>query len=149
MDKDESRHGRLNKYHVNFTYDLSNTLSEVTILERLGYTVPEVARNMSIQENKLTGIARDLKSMVDRYHECSEHLEDAEMELMMEDINYVHQGLRPGHTRLTWNYLGIGEYLSHCNHCISVLMSRIRQINLIRVQLLDCIERVVDWELLL
>jgi hypothetical protein len=36
---------------VNFTSDLSDTLAEVKHLERLGFTVPDVARNMSLQVN--------------------------------------------------------------------------------------------------
>jgi hypothetical protein len=32
----------------------------LVILQDLGFTVPEVARNMSLQEGKLTGIAADL-----------------------------------------------------------------------------------------
>ncbi len=39
------------RYKVNFTSDLSDTLAEVDHLERLGFTVPDVARNMTIQVN--------------------------------------------------------------------------------------------------
>ena len=56
------------RYLVNFTTDLSDTLAEVKHLEHLGFTVPEVARNMSLQEGKLTGIAADLRKLVDKYH---------------------------------------------------------------------------------
>ena len=40
---------RVHRYRVNFTSDLSATLAEVKFLEKLGFTVPDVARNMSIQ----------------------------------------------------------------------------------------------------
>ena len=40
---------KVNRYRVNFTSDLSATLAEVKYLEKLGFTVPDVARNMSIQ----------------------------------------------------------------------------------------------------
>ena len=39
----------VNRYRVNFTSDLSATLAEVKYLEKLGFAVPDVARNMSIQ----------------------------------------------------------------------------------------------------
>ena len=67
------------RYLVNFTTDLSDTLAEVKHLEHLGFTVPEVARNMSLQEGKLTGIAADLKELLDRYHAAVDSLEPAEV----------------------------------------------------------------------
>lgn len=42
--------GQIRKFKVNFTADLSHTLAEVNHLERLGFNVPEVARNMSNQK---------------------------------------------------------------------------------------------------
>ncbi len=37
--------------------------------------------------------------MTDKYHSAIDSLEDAEMELMMSDIEVVHQGLKPGRSR--------------------------------------------------
>ncbi|CAB4055562.1 DNAH [Lepeophtheirus salmonis] len=41
------------RYRVNFTTDLSDTLAEVKHLDSLGFSVPEVAKNMSLQEERL------------------------------------------------------------------------------------------------
>ena len=68
----------------------------------LGFTVPEVARNMSLQEGKLTGIAADLKRMLDKYHMAVDGLREAEEELMIPELQETQKALNPGHSRLTW-----------------------------------------------
>ena len=51
----------VNRYRVNFTSDLSATLAEVKYLEKIGFAVPDVARNMSIQVSKIShGDVNDL-----------------------------------------------------------------------------------------
>jgi hypothetical protein len=51
--------------------------------------------------------------------------------------------------RLTWNYLGIPEFLLAGNRSISVLLSKIQQVNLIRSQLIQCIDEVASSQLLM
>ena len=84
------------RYLVNFTTDLSDTLAEVKHLEHLGFTVPEVARNMSLQEGKLTGIAADLRKLVDKYHTAIDSLQPAEEELMLPELSVTQTSLSPG-----------------------------------------------------
>lgn len=84
------------RYLVNFTTDLSDTLAEVKHLEHLGFTVPEVARNMSLQEGKLTGIATDLRKLVDKYHGAIDSLQPAEEILMVPELKVTQTSLNPG-----------------------------------------------------
>ena len=84
------------RYLVNFTTDLSDTLAEVKHLEHLGFTVPEVARNMSLQEGKLTGIAADLRKLVDKYHGAIDSINLAEEELMLPELKITQTSLNPG-----------------------------------------------------
>lgn len=84
------------RYLVNFTTDLSDTLAEVKHLEHLGFTVPEVARNMSLQEGKLTGIAADLRKLVDKYHGAIDTIQLAEEELMLPELKITQTSLNPG-----------------------------------------------------
>ena len=72
------------------------------LCQDLGFTVPEVARNMSLQEGKLTGIAADLKRMLDKYHTAVDGLREAEEELMIPELQETQKALNPGHSRLTW-----------------------------------------------
>ena len=140
MDGDPE--ARFKRYAVNFTSDLSDTLAEVKYLESQGFTVPEVARNMSIQEAKFIGIANDLKSMTEKYESTLELLEDAEMELMKKEISDLQEVLWPGENRITWNNLGIEEYLAASNNQLSVLKAKIQQVNLVRNELVAYIADV-------
>lgn len=133
---------RFKRYTVNFTSDLSDTLAEVKYLESQGFTVPEVARNMSIQEAKFIGIANDLRRMTEKYECTLQLLEDAEMELMKKEIGDLQEVLWPGEHRITWNNLGIEEYLAASNNQLSVLRAKIQQINLVRKELVAYIEDV-------
>ncbi len=136
------------RYLVNFTTDLSDTLAEVKHLEHLGFTVPEVARNMSLQEGKLTGIAADLRKLVDKYHAAIDNLHAAEEELMLPELTVTQTSLSPGHLRLTWNSLGIQEFIERGNQRISALVSKIRQIETLRVQLQEIVDYVESKQLL-
>ena len=137
------------RYLVNFTTDLSDTLAEVKHLEHLGFTVPEVARNMSLQEGKLTGIAADLRKLVDKYHSAIDSLNPAEEELMLPELSVTQTSLSPGHLRLTWNSMGIKEFIQAGNQKISSLISKIRQIEILRLQLQEIIDYVENKKLLL
>ena len=63
---------------------------------------------MSLQEGKLTGIAADLKRMLDKYHAAIDGLREAEEELMIPELKETQKALNPGHSRLTW-------YVASCN----------------------------------
>jgi dynein heavy chain len=139
---------RAERYLVNFTTDLSDTLAEVKHLEHLGFTVPEVARNMSLQEGKLTGIAADLRKLVDKYHGAIDSLLPAEEELMIPELMVTQTSLNPGHSRLTWNSMGIHEFIASGNQHISSLISKIRQVEILRIQLQQIIDYVGSKRLL-
>jgi dynein heavy chain len=133
----------IRRYDVNFTADLSHALAEVNHLENLGFTVPEVARNMSKQKARLTGIAEELEVMVRDYHASMDSLEIPEVELMKWDTALVHQALRAGHTRLTWNNLSIQESCLQIGRLsICVFKSKIQQVRLIKSELVQAVATI-------
>ena len=139
---------RYKQYEVNFTSDLSDTLAEVKYLESQGFSVPDVARNMSIQESKFLGIADDLKSLMSLYESTLDLLKDAEMDLMCRDIDKTQEVLWPGENRITWNHQGIQEFLSASNNQLAILRSRIIQVNLVRDEMTDILHDISQVELL-
>ena len=141
---------KLRRYKVNFTADLMDTLSEVTHLENLGFSVPEVARNMSNQKAQLTQLAENLETMINEYHAAVEILEPAEIELLTNEINLVHQALRAGHVRLTWNNLAVQEScLDIGSRSISVFKSKMQQVNLIRKELASSVQAIREGNMFL
>ena len=137
------RDGDLNgvgKFIVNFTSDLSDTFAEVVNMEKIGFKVPEVAKNMSMQESKLLDIADQLQKMLDHYHEVISSVEGAELELLLEDLQATEIALQPGFKRLTWNSLGINDYINQSDIHVCRTESTIRQIHTIK----NTIQRKVD-----
>ena len=136
----EGGEARVGRFLVNFTSDLSDTFAEVINMEKIGFKVPEVAKNMSMQEAKLLDIADQLGRMLEHYHSVVGSVEGAELELLLEDLKATEVALQPGFIRLTWNSLGISDYITQSDICICRTESVIRQIHTIR----NTIQRKVD-----
>ena len=104
--------GQANSYIVNFANEINEIITEVKYLEQLGFAVPELARNMALQEKKYGQFRDGLSNMLDRYTRIMSSLNDVELDLLQEQIKQLQQTLKTGHTRLNWNTLGIKEYVS-------------------------------------
>ena len=75
-----------NMYSVNFASEINEIISEVKYLEQLGFTVPELARNMALQEKKYGQFRDGLTNMLTRYERIMGSLNDAELDLLQERI---------------------------------------------------------------
>ena len=73
-------------YSVNFASEINEIISEVKYLEQLGFTVPELARNMALQEKKYGQFRDGLTNMLTRYERIMGSLNDAELDLLQERI---------------------------------------------------------------
>ena len=132
------------KFIVNFTSDLSDTFAEVVNMEKIGFKVPEVAKNMSMQESKLLDIADQLQKMLDHYHEVISSVEGAELELLLEDLQATETALQPGFKRLTWNSLGINDYINQSDIHVCRTESTIRQIHTIRNTMQKKVDKIAS-----
>ena len=157
------------RYEINFTSDLSDALAEVNHLEKLGFPVPEVARNMSNQKSRLTQLADDLGAMVDNYHKCLRSLEKVrgqivfnwctvpacfssqeEVSLMSGEIEIVTKALSAGHKRLTWNNLAIKEScLSVGGRSLSIFNNKIQLVHIIRADLTAAVKEIAEGKLIM
>ena len=117
-----------NTFIVNFTSVLSDTFAEVLNMEKIGFKVPEVAKNMSMQESKLIDISEQLDKMLEHYHKVINSVEGADKQLLLENLKETEKALRPGLVRLTWNSLGIPDYITQSEIAICRTESVIRQI---------------------
>ena len=73
-------------YSVNFASEINEIISEVKYLEQLGFTVPELARNMALQEKKYGQFRDGLTNMLTRYERIMSSLNDAELDLLQDRI---------------------------------------------------------------
>ncbi|XP_043925694.1 dynein axonemal heavy chain 10 [Protopterus annectens] len=116
------------RYLVNFAPELLEIISETKYLEQLGFSVPELARNVALQEDKLVRYTDGLKQMVEHYHSLTGLLNDAETQLLEEHTQELSKVLRTGYKRLNWNSLGIADYITRCGQAIGKFESLVNQI---------------------
>ncbi|XP_048858906.1 dynein axonemal heavy chain 10 [Brienomyrus brachyistius] len=113
---------------VNFPLELKEIISETKYMERLGFPVPDLARNVALQEERFLRSVDGLKNLVNRYQSLIDSLDDAEFLLLAEQIHELRRVMRAGHRQLNWNALGISEFISRGALAISKFESLVNQI---------------------
>ena len=64
---------------MNFAPELHEIVTETKYMEQLGFAVPDLARNVALQEDKYFGYVNGLMKMLQRYHSLLLSLEFAEV----------------------------------------------------------------------
>lgn len=67
------------KYVVDFDPEITEIVTETKMMENLGFSVPEIARNVALQEDKYIQYVDGLKRMLKRYHDVIHSLDQAEV----------------------------------------------------------------------
>ncbi|NXE97071.1 DYH10 protein, partial [Menura novaehollandiae] len=116
-------------FTVNFSPILQEIIIETKCMEQLGLPVPEIARYVALQEDKYLRCTSKLKKMLDRYHKIMETVNEAETKLLDDYIQELWRILKSGHKRLTWNSLGIGEFIVQCTQAIGKFELLVHQIH--------------------
>ncbi|NXJ42346.1 DYH10 protein, partial [Ciconia maguari] len=114
---------------VNFSPILQEIIIETKYMEQLGFPVPEIARYVALQEDKYLRYTNGLKNVLDRYHKLMGTLNEAETKLLDDHIQELWRVFKSGHRRLTWNSLGIGDFIVRCTQAIRKFESLVHQIH--------------------
>lgn len=64
---------------MNFAPELAEIISEAKYLEKLGFSVPDLARSVALQEEKFIGFQDGLNHVLHRYHHVLDSLTEAEV----------------------------------------------------------------------
>ena len=64
---------------MNFSPELSEIISETKYLEKLDFPVPDLARNVALQEEKFLAYCNGLNRCLARYHSLLGSLKEAEV----------------------------------------------------------------------
>uniref|UniRef100_A0A669FBB8 Dynein axonemal heavy chain 10 n=1 Tax=Oreochromis niloticus TaxID=8128 RepID=A0A669FBB8_ORENI len=94
------------RYIVNFAPEIKEIISEAYSLEALGYTVPDLAQNVALQENKF------ISNLINRYHSALDSLNEAHVVMLAPHIKVVRKDISLGFKRLNWNSLGIPDFIN-------------------------------------
>ncbi|XP_074640231.1 dynein axonemal heavy chain 10-like [Tubulanus polymorphus] len=116
------------KYLVDFDPLLSEIVTETKHMEQLGFSVPELARNVALQEEKYIKYVDGLTQMLNRYHNILNSLDNAETNLLEDHMRDLRRVIRPGSRRLNWNSLGISDFIAKCDSAIGKFESLVNQI---------------------
>ncbi|NXT76855.1 DYH10 protein, partial [Zapornia atra] len=117
-------------FRVNFSPILQEIITETKYMEQLGFPVPEIARYVALQEDRYLRYADRLRNMLDRYHKLMGTLNEAETELLDDDIQELRKAFKSGHKRLSWNSLGVGDFIVRCTQAIKKFESLVHQIHI-------------------
>ena len=72
------------QYVVDFADELGEMIAETKYMESLGFQVPEIGRNVALQEEKYIKYVDKLNNMLKRYHAAVSSLNDAEVTTCVE-----------------------------------------------------------------
>jgi dynein heavy chain len=121
----EDGEGRIS---VNFHEDLSHLIRETRYLDRMGFKIPEVALNVTLQEDKYQMCVDGINLMLSSYYSVMDSLNPVERELLSERAKGLRASLNPGFTPLNWNSLGIPDFIGGCNTAIRDFQSLLKQV---------------------
>ncbi|ELK26420.1 Dynein heavy chain 10, axonemal [Myotis davidii] len=116
-------------FAINFPFALREIINETKYLEQLGFPVPELARNVALQEDKFLRYTEGIQHMLDHYHALVRTLNDAESALLDDHSQELLRVFRSGFKRLNWNSLGIADYITRCKQAIGKFESLVHQIH--------------------
>ena len=114
---------------VNFHPDLRRLISETRYLDRMGFTIPETALNIALQEEKYHAYVEGINAMLKAYTQIRSSLTKVENELLRERLASLDQVLTPGFRSLNWNSLGIPDFLTLCNKAMNEFNSLLHQVH--------------------
>jgi dynein heavy chain len=113
---------------INFHSELSTLIRETRYLDRMGFTIPDTALNVTLQESKYHKCVEGLRAVVKQYKAVAESLTPIERELMKQKKEDLDVALRPGFTRLNWNSLAIMGFVDEAERKIDNFNSLVDQV---------------------
>ncbi|XP_036777654.2 dynein axonemal heavy chain 10 [Manis pentadactyla] len=116
-------------FTVNFSPALREIIHETKYLEQLGFPVPELAKNVALQEDKFLRYTDGIQRMLDHHHMLIGTLNKAESVLLDDHSRELGRVFRSGYKRLNWNSLGIADYITRCQQAIGKFESLVHQIH--------------------
>uniref|UniRef100_T1JML4 Dynein-1, subspecies f n=1 Tax=Strigamia maritima TaxID=126957 RepID=T1JML4_STRMM len=103
-----------NTFVVDFNPWLLSTIKEAHLMEALGFPLPDIVRNIALQEESYAHHVYLLKAMLSRYDATLLSLNAVEASVLSLYIKEMEASIQIGTKRLNWSSLGIGDYIHKC-----------------------------------
>lgn len=114
---------------VNFSPALAQLIREARYLDRMGFSIPEAALNVALQEAKYRKAAEALRALLASHAAAAAGLSTADRNLLKGRIASLDHVLEPGLTRLNWSSLGIMDFVTNAQRSISEFASLAAQVD--------------------
>jgi len=123
------RHPEDQKLYVNFDLELLQLVREAKCLDRMGVDIPESAKIVLFQEDKLKSYYNDLHWALNEYDRVVSMVIPVTAMVLRPHFNDMEAELRPGMVTLTWTSMNIDSYKAHVHHGLKRLEQLVGGIN--------------------
>ncbi|XP_078791125.1 dynein axonemal heavy chain 10 isoform X3 [Oryzias latipes] len=116
------------RYIVNFAPQLKEIMSETRYLVLLGYSVPELAQSVALQEEHFLKYVSDLNHLVSSYNSIMEGLSQTHAIMVAPQIKAAQKEIDFGCKRINWGSSGIADFISRGQKAVSNFETVLNQI---------------------
>uniref|UniRef100_A0A8C7WSR8 Dynein heavy chain tail domain-containing protein n=1 Tax=Oryzias sinensis TaxID=183150 RepID=A0A8C7WSR8_9TELE len=116
------------KYIVNFAPQLKEIMSETRYLVLLGYSVPELAQSVALQEEHFLKDVSDLNHLVSSYNSIMDGLNQTHAIMLAPQIKAAQKEIDFGCKRINWGSSGIADFISRGQKAVSNFETVLNQI---------------------
>eukprot|EP00892_Ulva_mutabilis_P000669 jgi/Ulvmu1/10602/UM065_0058.1 len=115
------------KVVANFSKGLVRLMRETRYLDRMGFEIPEIALNVTLQEESYSKRVEDLELMLALYYSAMKSVPSSEAQILQPIVKELESSLEPGFHVLNWNSLGISDFTQQCRKAINEFNTRVGQ----------------------
>jgi dynein heavy chain len=133
-------------YEVNFSLGLTVLIRESKYLDRMGYSIPESALNVTLQEHKYHEFVEELKAMLVFYDELTSQLTPVEQELLVSQREDLQRVLLHGFTPLNWNSQRIAHFIETSKEALLRFQGIVSQIHKSAQMITDVIDSIASTQ---
>ena len=123
------RHPEDSELYVNLDQEILQLIREAKVLDRMGIDVPEAARTIMLQEDRIKNNYLALKQVLAEYDLISRSVIPVTTSLLRPMINHLEYIIRPGMITLTWTSMNVGTFVAHVKTELKRLSDLIDSIN--------------------
>jgi dynein heavy chain len=134
------RHPENGRLLVNFDRKIMQLMRETKFLQRMGVEVPDSAKMVLLQEEKLKHYYNKLSFLLCEYERITNAITDPVRPMMKPHLENMEKKIHPGIYMLTWTSMNIDGYLHHVQNGLSRLEELVTKVN-------DMLENRVDANL--
>ncbi|XP_055020703.1 dynein axonemal heavy chain 10 [Boleophthalmus pectinirostris] len=116
------------RFSVNFAPEIRQMVAETNDLVCMGYSVPDLARNVALQEGKFIRYVDELQQLVSSFHAVMDGLNDTMFVMLDKHIKAVRKEMSFGCKTFNWKSLGIPDFISRGVQAVSKFESVVSQI---------------------